>query len=184
MSNDNNETLETLENTTEEIAGDGDGEGKEEKPVYHVNWSRAVERDEHGSVDKAKTLAKLEADLSTHIATNEFPMEQIASAVRSVFERLMESKPLKVSKDLDGVASRAFIILNSIAEVPNDSETTMINRIKGYVRGESKRFEATNGEQGSVLIVRGKSGGCYYSTPTLVKEYRARQAKKAAAAAK
>lgn len=169
---ENQGTDETTDETTDtdtEVQGTG------------INWENVAVRDAHGAVDKDATLARCDAEIVAHIANNEFDIEEIRGAVAQVFVKLTRGGAAQMAMmDLQGVVGRASALL----DVPYGAETRIEKRIKDFVRGESKRFEATTGAEGSYHIKRGKHGGVRGNSEMYVKEYRALQAKKAAASAK
>lgn len=179
MAGETNETVtddtnETTEETTEET-----GTG--------INWAKVSVRDPHGAIDAAATLALCNEELTAHIADNEVDMREIDEAVAKVFVKLV-STPNGVSQkgliDLQGLAGRAFNILDNEGEVPYGAETRLQDRIKDFVRGESETFVNTKGQAGKYHIKRGKDGGVRLASQAYVKEYLELQAKKAAAVAK
>lgn len=177
MKNENEETIETTEETTEETTANETAAVAEEKGTG-INWAKVAVRGQHGAVDKTLTMALLDEELSTHIAENEVDMEEIGSTVATVFTKLTQGVAKKASIDLNGLATRA---LGLLGDVPYGQETRLSERIKDFVRGESDRFVESNGASGLYHIKRGKDGGVRLNTEMYLKEYRALQAKKAAA---
>lgn len=148
-----------------------------------IKWSKVAVRDAHGAIDVEATLALCGEELSS-VVGNEVELNEIATAVKGVFDKLVASaggKAEKASMELAGVATRA---LEAIGDVPFGQETEVQDRIKDFVRGESERFVETNGAEGAYHIKRGKDGGVRLNTPAYVTEFRKLQEKKAAAAAK
>jgi len=173
------------ENETNEMGTD-ETETTEEKGTG-INWAKVSVRDAHGAIDAAATLALCNEELTAHVADNEVDMKEIDESVAKVFVKLMTT-PGGVSQkgliDLQGLAGRAFNILDNDGEVPYGAETRLQERIKDFVRGESETFVKTSGQSGKYHIKRGKDGGVRLNTPAYLKEYMELQAKKATAAAK
>lgn len=145
----------------------------------NVNWAKLAVRDEHGALDITATLLLVEKELSD-TAGAEVSTDTIAEHTAGVFDKLTKSGSIKnASMELSILAQRVVAQLDA----PYGTETRLNERVKDYVRGESDRFEATNGSEGLYLIQRGKGGGVRLSTESFVKEYREKQAKKAAKAA-
>lgn len=141
-----------------------------------INWGKVAVRDEHGVVDKDRTLAMVD-ELLTAYLDSEVDIADIRTAVQTVFDKLSKGGTVsKVSSDFNTVATRA---LHALGDMPIDSDTQLLARIKDFIRGESKRFEETAGEEGAYYIKRGAKGGVCLSTPEFVKEYRAFQERKA-----
>lgn len=181
MSDDNN----TIDNENDETLSDDmdndiDESGEEEvKLTTRVDWSKHSLRDRFGIIDKAATLALIEQELDAAI-NGEVSREEIAHAVRQVFDKLLAQSPANAKIALDTLANRAATILDATF----DSEVLVKKSVKEYVRGESKRFAETSGAEGCCLVQAGKKGGVRVATEAFVKEYRERVAKKAAAAKK
>lgn len=155
----------------------------EQSGIEKLNWTKLAVRDAHGAIDSEGTLALVTEALAQAVG-NEVDLEEIRGAVSTVFTKLLAlpggGSALKGKMDLDGVAGRARELL----DVPFGAETMVQLRIKNFIRGESEKFVETNGAEGSCHIKRGKDGGVRVRTDAYVKEYRALQAKKAAADAK
>jgi hypothetical protein len=146
-----------------------------------TNWGKMAIRDLHGSIDTVATLKLVEDELATHIHS-EVGVDAIAEAVLTALRNLtQDGVAQKASTDLTGLCHKA---LNLLGDVPAGATTAMLNRIKDFVRGESKRFVSTNGAEGMAFIGRGRGfAGVNVNTPKFVEEYKAAQAKKATAAA-
>ena len=136
-----------------------------------ITWGRVLVRDAHGAADLEATLRMLEVEGRTYIANNEIPLEQIKEAVASVFEQ----NP-KTQFDLGSLTNRTLMAMNVAA----GSETKVGELIKGFVRAESKAFEADR--SGLYHVSRGKNGGCRRVSAEYTAAYNKAQAAKAAAA--
>lgn len=135
-----------------------------------INWSRVLERNEHGAADLDATMRKLEDEARTYVATNEIGTDVIRTAVASVYAQFP-----KTSFDLGSLTNRVVTEM----KVAAGSETKIGEAVKGFIRGESKSFEA--GEGGLYHIARGKLGGVRRVTPEYTELFRKAQAKKAQA---
>ncbi|HAM49775.1 MAG TPA: hypothetical protein DCP92_03440 [Nitrospiraceae bacterium] len=134
-----------------------------------INWGRILERDAHGTADLGATMTKLEAEARAYVVANEVPTERIRGAVATVYEQ----NP-KVSFDLGSLTNRVVTEM----KVAAGSESKIGEAVKGFIRGESKAFEA--GEGGLYHIARGKLGGVRRVTAEYTEAFRKAQAKKAA----
>jgi hypothetical protein len=142
-----------------------------------INWARVAVRDGHGSVDAAATMARLEEELTKHIAENEIDLGEIAGAVSRVLADLTKNgQALKASMALNDLSLRALSLLGS-------TESRLQKRILEFAHGESERFVASRGADGLLMIRSGRHGGVHVSTPTFVKEYNEALTKKAEKAA-
>lgn len=142
-----------------------------------INWAKVAVRDGHGSVDAAATMARLEEELTKHVAENEIDLGEIAGAVSRVLTDLTKNgQAQKASMNLNDLSLRALNLLGS-------TESRLQKRILEFARGESERFMSSKGADGLLLIRKGKLGGVHVSTPTFVKEYNESLAKKAEKAA-
>lgn len=145
-----------------------------EKTGINFGNDKITVRDAHGTVDRAATMERIESELIAWIGTNEIDPEAVKTAVIAVFARFPKAD--RQSMDLGGLTHKALVELKA----PDGSETRIGERIKNFVRGESERFENTQGAEGLCFIKRGKQGGVHMSTPAFVTEYRKGLAKKAA----
>lgn len=149
-----------------------------------INWGRVARRDPHGAIDLEATMALLNTELVSHMAENEVDMEAVKEAVAVVFNKLTsDGKALNAMIDLNGLSSRACMLLAESTDVPYGAETQLQERIKDFVRGESDHFVKSNGEEGAYWICRGKRGGVRLGTDACRKDFRALQDKKAKATA-
>jgi hypothetical protein len=105
-------------------------------------------------------------------------MNVIDAAVKTVYEKMGAAK----NKTLD-LASLTFRAIN-VMNIEGASESKLGERVKNFLRGETKAFEESNGEQGRYVIQRGPGRGVQLVTTEFVKTYREAKAKKAAAATK
>ena len=161
------DAIETTENDTTETS-------ETETKGTGINYSKVVLRNNLGGVDAEATIALIESELLAWIEENEMDTDSIAAAVQAVYDKM---PPAKIQMlDLNSLANRATQILN----VPVGSDSRVANRVKEYIRGESKRFKESNGEEGAFMLQIGKGGGIFRSSPAVVKQYRERLAKKAA----
>lgn len=159
------------ENTTEE----------KKTGLNKLNWTKLAIRGKHGAIDMDATLAAIAEQLDVAVG-NEVDMGEISAAVNGVFTKLLAlpngGTALNGRLDLAEVVSRAS---NSL-DAPHGSMTMLQDRIKGYIKGESKRFIESNGAEGSLVVRVGKNGGVIAATETFRKEYQTAQAKNAPAA--
>lgn len=179
LSDDDNETGEISEATDAEEISEETPEETKPKGIAALKWVRLALRDKHGSVDKLATLAYIEKQLDD-VMKNEVGIDDIANAVKRVFAPLLEKSPHNAQLDITTLTTRACNYLST----PDGSDAENINRVKKFARGETERFEATGGAEGIIYVKKGAGGGVRWSTPAFVKEWRALQAKKAAAAKK
>lgn len=145
-----------------------------------INWNKVALRNSHGVMDLGATLKVCEEELSAMIAAD-IGSDVIESVTAKYFDKLTQGGKIpNAMTDLDGLASGALRYLD---EVPAGQDTRIKDRIKDFVRGESKRFTDSNGGEGKYVVVRGKLGGVRISSESFVKEYREMQAKKTASKA-
>lgn len=157
-----------------------DGEGEDETSLKFVskssgiNWSKLLLRHDSGAPDIEETMAWLREEANKHIGSNEVDNEVINAAVKTVFDN-STNKTL----DLNTLTHKAL----NIIDMEGASVSKLGERVKNFLRNETKIFETTNGEDGRYVIRRGPGKGCSLVTPQLVKEYRDMKAKKAKVAA-
>lgn len=149
----------------------------------NINWAKVARRDAHGAIDHDATMTLLDSELVAHMAENEVDMEEVRVAVATIFDKLTNGgKALNAMIDLNGLSSRACMLLAESTDVPFGAETRLQERIKNFVRGESDHFVKTNAAEGAYWICRGKLGGVRLATDSCRKDFRALQDKKAKAA--
>jgi hypothetical protein len=149
-----------------------------EKLTTGVNWATKAIRGDHGEIDMDATLALCEEEIVASME-GEIGMDAVAGAVASALNNLTQGGVAqKASTDLNGLSVKA---LGLLGDLPAGVTTSVQNRIKNFIRGESDRFVETNGEEGICYVGRGRGfGGVNVRTTKFVEEYRAAQAKKAA----
>ena len=149
-----------------------------EKNGTGINWNRVALRDDHGSIDLDATLALCTDEINLHIEA-EVSSDDLAGAVTAALSHLTQGGVAqKASTDLNGLSVKALSLLG---DIPAGATTMVQERIKDFIRGESRRFVESNGANGLCFLGRGRGRGVNVSTAKFVEEYRAAQAKKTAA---
>jgi hypothetical protein len=142
-----------------------------------INWGKIASkveglRNAHGTVNQDALFELCKAEIAEHCNNNEIAKDVLKTAVDSVFNKLPPADMKLI--DMNGVITGALRALNT----PDTDATRVGTAIRKFLRGESDRFEATNGAEGFYHVKLGSGGGVRPSTAKYIADYKKRLADK------